>query len=193
MADKVYCETSFLSLKSVKTKDYEYFYSHDSRCDGQIVSLLPVSYDEGILVRKEFTPCWGEGQKISSITGGWEKSKHSTVLDTAIDELEEEAGYIVPLDRYGSLGTCKGSKSNDATYHLFVVDLTDYGEGDVVKTKPQGDGSHLETHGYCEWAKFRDIATEISDPLLYVLYIRWVMTGFNFPRMPHDPNPIFIF
>ncbi len=160
--------------------NFQYEYTHEQRCSGHIVAILPIHPDHGMLVRHEFTSCWSlDGLSISSITGGWEQDKHETPIDTALDELREEAGIILHSeDQLLSLGICRGAKSSDNLYHLFAADL---GAGfDEVEIK--GDGSFLETLAHNEWVPHGmedDSLVGLEwfdagvDPLLYVMYTRF--------------------
>jgi 8-oxo-dGTP pyrophosphatase MutT (NUDIX family) len=136
-----------------------YVFSHETRCDGKIVSILPyrkVGDKIEFCLRKEVTPCWSMEQQISSITGGVENNDPVT---TAIHEIEEEAGYKVTKNELVSLGTCFGTKSSDTVYHLFTVDLTDKEKGIA-----SGDGSELEAKAECYWDKTVEKAV---DPFVY--------------------------
>ncbi len=170
MADKVLHAGKFIQLKLREAEDYKYEYVHESRCDGQIVSILPYSSKKGILLRHEFTPCWGDGLNVSSITGGWEKSRHATPIDTVIEELREEAGIVLHTEKsISSLGTCRGAKCIDTVYHLFAVDL-DKGYDEV---EIEGDGSSLESRAHNVWyTDPMDVLTYAVDPLVYVLYAK---------------------
>lgn len=169
-------------------KGYEYIHEH--RCDGHIVSILPVHHKRGMLIRKELTPCWGEGPFINSITGGWEKDIHETPIDTVVAELREETGIVLGNENViKTLGTVRGTKSSDTMYHLFVIDLSD---DNYEELEPEPD-SELEKHEYCEWTPSGVETSHVdmmsvpdaswvlhgSDPLLYVMYIRWVMGQFE--------------
>ena len=173
-------EGRFVSLVEYKTDNYAYEVTHEHRCGGHIVAVLPFHPDNGMLVRHEFTACWDtQGLNISSITGGWERHKHETPLDTAIEELREEAG-IIPLHegQIMNLGTCRGAKSSDNLYHLFAADLSDgYDEVEI-----EGDGSYLESLAHNEWMDHglgEDSLDHLQwfnegvDPLLYVMYTRF--------------------
>jgi len=166
----------FVTLKQMNTKDFNYEYLHEHRCDGNIVSILPVSYDEGLLLRHEYTPCWGDDLCLSSITGGWEKDKHETPIDTVIEELEEEAGIVLHDERrIMTLGTCRGTKSSDTLYHLFLVDLThDYpAPKPFSQVTPTTDGGYLEGQAHCEWVRGDSWIEKAVDPMLFVMYTRW--------------------
>lgn len=186
--DTVLHKGKFVQLKQREGDGYKYEFVHESRCDGNIVAILPVSYDRGMLVRHEFTPCWGDGLNISSITGGWEKDKHETPIDTVIEELREEAGIVLKDEGcIFSLGTCRGTKSSDTLYHLFVVDLTEEWDWDVVEIET--DGSVLEGKAHNEWmpTPFSETNTDTDspwlaggqDPMLYVMYTRWLIGGLH--------------
>jgi|AntRauTorcE11897_2_1112592.scaffolds.fasta_scaffold00046_83 8-oxo-dGTP pyrophosphatase MutT (NUDIX family) len=176
----------FVQLKQRDGDGYSYEFVHESRCDGNIVAILPVSFSRGMLVRHEFTPCWGDGLNVSSITGGWEKDRHPTPIDTVLEELREEAGIVLNDEScIMSLGTCRGTKSSDTLYHLFVVDLTEEDMWDQIEIET--DGSVLEGKAHNEWvtvpAPMSDTNAEDcpwlvdgQDPLLYVMFTRW-MTG----------------
>jgi len=161
--------TDWVELKQVvcparNVKGYDYL--HESRCNGKIVVLLPFRRTKSkteYLLRKEVTPCWSMQQVISSITGGYEKSKG--IKGTAVMELEEEAGYEVKEKDLIPLGTCRGTKSSDTTYHLFGIDLT----GIDKTTGAEGDGSELEKQATCEWMSNLN---KCEDPMAYVAYTR---------------------
>jgi hypothetical protein len=170
MVDTVLHKGKFVELKLREEEDYKYEFLHESRCDGNIVAILPRSSLHGYLVRHEFTPCWGTELNLSSITGGWEKDRHETPIDTVIEELREEAGIVLNTeDSIKSLGTCRGTKSSDTLYHLFEVDL-DLGYTEVPI---EGDGSSLEAKAHNEWCKSSmTLVRDGVDPMLLVLYTR---------------------
>jgi 8-oxo-dGTP pyrophosphatase MutT (NUDIX family) len=139
-----------------------YIYSHESRCDGKIISVLPYRIKNDkleFLLRDELTPCWDtKNLVVSSITGGFEKD----LTETVIHEMKEEAGYDITEDEIIDLGTCRGTKSSDTVYHLYSVDLTNLEQGEVTT-----DGSYLESKAHCFWS---DTIDNAQDPLVYVLY-----------------------
>ena len=170
----------FISLQQYETDDYKYEVTHESRCDGHIVAVLPFHPEFGMLVRHEFTACWDpQGLVISSITGGWESHKHDTPIDTVIEELQEEAGIVLAHEgQIMTLGTCRGAKSSDNLYHLFAADLSDGFEEHEITT----DGSYLESLAHNEWMPHgfdQDTLVGLPwfdegvDPLLYVMYTRF--------------------
>lgn len=160
-------ENEWLSLKIMKNPDkgvHGYVFSHETRCNGKIVSILPFKKNKDgeieYLIRKEVTPCWDiNNQVISSITGGVEKDD---VINTAIHEILEEAGYEVTKKDLITLGQTFGVKSSDTVYYYFAVDVTG-----MKRQIAKGDGSELETQAECVWKKSIKGAV---DPLLYTLY-----------------------
>ena len=163
------CDNEWLSLKNLSYPEKDvggYVYSHETRCDGKIVSILPFKYEEGMiqyLLRSEVTPCWEvDKEVVSSITGGFEEKWG--IEGTTVHELKEEGGYTIKKEELISLGTCRGSKSSDTIYHLFAVDLTGKKQG-----KASGDGSKLEAKAHCFWsADLRDC----QDPIAFVSHYR---------------------
>ena len=149
-----------------------YVISHESRCNGQIVAVLPsrsvpvprYMYPDQYLLRHEVCPPWGIDPVACAITGGMDHVGESP-LDVAVRELYEEAGYRVDPKMFTSLGTCRGTKSTDTVFHLFHVDLT----GKEPEEAP-GDGSRLEAEAWCEWHE-RDIS-QSPDPLVSIMWLR---------------------
>jgi 8-oxo-dGTP pyrophosphatase MutT (NUDIX family) len=175
MTDTVLHKGKFVELRLREAEDYKYEYLHEARCDGNIVAILPynVTGVMGLttyLLRHEFTPCWGDSLNVSSITGGWEKKRHPTPIDTVIEELREEAGIVLKTERsIRSLGTCRGTKSSDTLYHLFAVDLSlGYEEVEI-----EGDGGSLEAKAHNVWYHNElEILEYAQDPMVFALYGR---------------------
>lgn len=141
-----------------------YVFSHERRCDGNIVAVLPFNPEEGTYwLREEVTPCWGMAPSLSALTGGVESG--DTPETCAIEELREEAGILALPKHLISLGTCRGTKSTDTIYHLFAVDVT-HATGRMAI---MGDGSCLES--LARMVVVHDIAGAV-DPLAYVLHYR---------------------
>lgn len=147
-----------------------YYYLHEERCSGKIVSILPFrrinnSNKLEFLLRHEITPCWNiNTPTISSITGGVDKGH--TINQTVLIELEEEAGYKVKESELIPIGECFGTKSSDTIYYIFSVDLTG-----KVQNKTLGDGSELEAKAHCEW---HTSIMKAEDPLVYTAYM-WLL------------------
>jgi len=161
-------ENKWISLREKITDEYSYTYSHEIRCDGQIVSVLPYRKSplDGrieFLLRSEFTPCWQDENVISSITGGVE---NNDPLYTAQLELMEEGGYRIELEKLVSLGTIYGIKSSDTVYHLYTCDLTNY-EFD----KNNITNTDLESKAHCFWATHHELL-QSKDPFVYVNFVK---------------------
>lgn len=142
-----------------------YDFLHETRCNGKIISILPfrkIGDDSEYLIRKEVTPCWSLDPEHSSITGGDE----GNVIESAIRELEEEAGFDIEEKDLIDLGTCYGTKSTDTVYYLFSTDLT----GKEMH-QPKGDGSKLEAEASNEWVKY-DFLLTVKDPLVSTICLR---------------------
>lgn len=164
--------TSYRKLVNEEKGFSGYEFLHEDRCNGSIISILPFRRNDTMirrdnpfdfLLRSELTPCWDENENVwSSITGGVDNGNNE--IETALIELEEEAGYKVNAEDLIFLGYSFGTKSSDTIYTLFSVDLTDYERG-VAK----GDGSLLEGEAYCEWVEDISIA---YDPLVYSSYFK---------------------
>ena len=165
--DRTFVSTEWLSLKYKQLEDgRRYFYSHETRCNGLIVAILPyraTQYGFEVLLRYENTPCWREGPHICSITGGIEAG--DTAQETVIKELKEETGYdLTGLEhRIYALNSIKGTKSSDTDYYLFAVNLTNLEPGEA---NPE-PGEESETQ---RWHKY--IPYETADPLVYAIYHR---------------------
>lgn len=167
----------WLSLKKLYGPTGEYVFSHEERCGGHIVSVLPYrNTDQGVffLARSEFTPPWSLNRPfISSITGGVDSGE--SVAHAAARELFEEAGLSVPEEFLIPLGTVQGTKSTDTVYHLFAADVTGMpGPGNT-----DGQDSN-ESSSQNVWVD--GTLPNVEDPLLYSLYQRWL----NTPRRGGD-------
>lgn len=147
--------------------DDGYYYSHEIRCHGEIVSILPymkgpdgsVSY----LLREEVTPPWHIfDSQLSSITGGVDEG--NSPLKTAKIELLEETGYSAEESEFTYLGSTRGSKSSDTVYHYFTVCLNGKTRGEA-----SGDGSSMEKLAKCVWY---DSIEKAVDPLVYVAFYK---------------------
>lgn len=144
-----------------------YVYSHETRCQGRIVAILPTrSTPDGrveYLLKSEMTPCWGFDQVISAITGGYEGGD---IEDDAVRELLEETGYEIPRDELVPLGVSYASKSSDTIYSLFTADLTGLVPGVAV-----GDGSQVEAESAAVWVPAAGLVG-VMDPQVSVMWVR---------------------
>jgi 8-oxo-dGTP pyrophosphatase MutT (NUDIX family) len=132
-ADKILYDNKWLQLKEIDG----YVYSHEIRCNGIIVMVLPyrrTGSNFEFLVRAEITPCWSKKPTLSAMTGGAESPEGPA--EDVVRELYEEAGYRVKADQLKFLGMVRASKSADTYYHLFTIDVTG-----MTPDQATGDGS----------------------------------------------------
>lgn len=167
-------DDKWLQLRSIKNEDKRilgYTYSHEVRCDGNIVAILPYRIKDGIveiLFRFEATPCWEMDINVmSSLTGGVDPG--DSIEKTVIKELKEESGYVINKNELIELGTSFGIKSSDTIYHLFAVDLTDRERDQELEVE-----NDLEEQSYCEWLPIDDALYECRDPFVAQMYTRLV-------------------
>ena len=168
--EQVLYSTEWLELrkKHFENLDVDYIYCHAVKTGGHAVAVLPFRRVDGegmqFLLRREIVPPWDdEEQTICSITGSHDQPQP---LDTAVKELHEEGGYVVPGGDFLDLGKCRNSKASDTTYHLFAVNLTGLGRDEA-----EGDGTPLEELAETFWAG-RDVLVSSPDVLLHVMYNR---------------------
>lgn len=166
-----------------------FVYSHETRCDGRIVAVLPFRIAIGgvnagraeFLLHSENNPAWGWGPNLASVTGGQE---HDQPWRDALRELAEETGYRVHESVVQPLGTCRGVKSTDTVYSLFAANLTGVPQGDVDAD------SLLEATEHPEWVSL-ETALWSPDPLIGVMLIRWLARStFRTPAALHVAGEI---
>lgn len=184
-------DNEWVSLRVVRDPEAGvggYVFSHESRCQGRIVAVLPYrvvrspggAFDSSArieyLLKSEMTPCWSFDQVLSAITGGYEGGD---IEDDAVREMLEETGYEIGRSELIPLGTSYASKSADTVYSLFSVDLTGREAG-----VPLGDGSRLEAESAAVWMSGEDLA-RVMDPQVHVMYVRleWTHAGAIWPAM----------
>ncbi len=144
-----------------------YVFSREVRCNGIIISLLPFrkkSRSLEFLTRVEVCPAHSPSLEQCSITGGLEPG--SSIEDTALQELWEEAGYQAASEELIPLGAVRPSKSADTTVHLFAIDV-----GQKQQTPPLGDGTDLEDNALVEWVNYKQ-GIQNKDPLFVTMITR---------------------
>lgn len=99
------------------------------------------------LARRERCPAHGQTSELCSITGGLEPGLG--VLETARQEVWEEAGYRVQARALLPLGQVRPAKSADTVVHLFAVEVTGQ-----EQEPPPGDGSALERDASVQWVSY---------------------------------------
>lgn len=163
-------ENEWLSLRTVRAPELGingYVFSHETRCRGQIVAVLPFTVGRRYLVRREVTPCWSLEPQLSAITGGYEGGD---IADDAVREVLEEAGYAITRDELIPLGESYASKSSDTVYSLFAVDVTGKEQGAAT-----GDGSRLEAEGSTVWLDHAAVCAA-RDPQVALMVMRLTST-----------------
>lgn len=139
---------SLMRVKDPKKKIFGYTYSHETRCNGDIVAFLP--YKETLmgpaaLFRFEATPCWDIDRIcMSSFTGGVDPGMG--IEETVLKELKEESGYEIKESSLINLGKMYGIKSSDTVYHLFTMNLTGLNPSKELEVETE-----LEKTSYCDW------------------------------------------
>ena len=158
-------ENEWLSLRKLD----DYIYSHETRCNGKIVAILPfIPEPFQYIARYEATPCIENDQiRFCSITGGVEENN---VEGTVIMELKEEAGIIAKESELIKLGTIYPSKSQDTVVYLFGIDITGKEIGEAT-----GDGSNHETNAYVKLENDISKLITCKDPLNVVMFSRLLL------------------
>jgi len=161
----------WLALRRLKVPSLQingYTYSHEGRCNGKIVAVLPyriTAKGHEVLLRTEIVPPWGLTAVPCAITGGCDHEGEEPA-QVALRELEEEAGYAVPPEYLISLGDCRGTKSTDTTFYLFTCDVSQ-----MIAGEAKGDGSHLEEIGGTLWTQSPE---KCKDPLVGTMALRLI-------------------
>lgn len=143
-----------------------YVYSHETRCAGRIVAILPfrdTANGHEFLIKSEVTPCWSLDPVLSAITGKYEGGD---IEDDAVREMSEETGYTVARSDLIPLGRTYASKSADTLYSLFAVNLTGLEAGEAG-----GDGSRLEAESTAVWISESGLYA-VRDPQVAAMYLR---------------------
>lgn len=175
-------DDDWVQLRKVVAPEHKingYTYSHEVRCNGDIVCFLP--YEKGLftyhkfLLRNEAVPCWElDMPSLCAFTGGVDKGSNPFL--TCIKELEEEAGYVLDspelTQRVKSLGTSFGIKSSDSVYHLFAIDVTDFPEN---KKKELFVETDLESSATNIWVDTKELIEQAKDPFPVLIAMKLVV------------------
>lgn len=161
---KILHENDWLSLMQMQTSSGPYVYSHETRCNGNIIAVLLYKkfgrdgWQYG--VRKETTPCWSDKPVLSSLTGGVDFG--DTPVQAALKEIKEEAGYDCEEKDLQLLGTCRGTKSCDTVYHLYALDVAGLKRGEITG----------EDTGEIVWIYDHKDKNSVQCPIFYTMYSR---------------------
>lgn len=163
-------------MRAPDKKIYGYTICHEVRCQGTIVSFLPFRMPTpnklDFLLRQEAVPCWELDTPIlCSFTGGVDKG--SNPGDTMLNELKEEAGYIIDtIDdaRIHILGQSYSIKCVDTQYFLYAIDVTNFPEDKMVDLHVESD---LEQSSTNTWLSSDDLI-DIQDPFVAQIFLRFM-------------------
>lgn len=108
-----------------------------------------------------------------SITGKIDLIDAEKLEQTAIRELEEEAGFYAEEKDLIYLGECYPSKSMDTKFECFAIHLNDVEIGEAY-----GDGTTEEEEAYTQWIDETTIG-KIHDPIFYFMTYQLKMRGEN--------------
>jgi len=164
--DKVICRTKYLSL--IERDGWYYFAQIHGSIGG--VSILLYRENGMILGRYEVCPAHGDGLALTAISGGIEEG--DTLLETAIKESYEEAGYKLEASDFVDLGSCRLSTNQDTIVYLFAADVT----GKERYPAP-GDGTRGEQRAYCEWVTATEAIQSKSAYMSTLIMRLFVKTG----------------
>ena len=161
--EKVLCKNEWVSLKS---KGDGSVYSHEERCQGQIIAFLAFirGNQNKVGVRFEYCPPWVPGETDRtplpcSFTGGVDKGE--TPDEACFREAVEEAGIDNPQAEFHFLGEIRSIKSSDTVYSLYAVVCDE----EDLKESTEGDGSQAEAEAKNVIMSFDEALEQLVDPL----------------------------
>ena len=143
-------------------KQYDYIYSHEDRCGGNIIAVLPYRKNKfGIreyLFVREHNVLFGVNYTI--ITGGVDAKTTDLkkIREQAILELSEEAGIDSGVE---FIRTFTSIKSNTNKYYLFTMQLSE----NNIASSSSGDGSVDELFTIKKWLTFDEALRLVNDPI----------------------------
>ena len=122
-------DKKFLKVIRKGTDESNYYYFSERNGRDSIAFILFDSNTGFYTLLKQFstsTHSW----VIGAFTGSLDKP-NSSVLDILIDEVREEAGYIIDSSDAQYLGLVPvGSQTNEQV-HLYIIDVSDLIQGDI--------------------------------------------------------------
>jgi len=176
IVDKEVYSDKFLAIIQRVTDlniDNPYTFLFEKRSNGKLVVILPYRRNENdeleFLIRKESVLVWNpEMMYTESITGGVEEDDPHK---TAVMELEEEGGYIVPFDDFVFLGRTRIAKHANTFVYMYTVDLTNY-----KRMSDYGDGSKSEKMSFSYWSSdITGVESTILYKILYVMFEKGII------------------
>lgn len=156
-------ENKWINLKCRKMsfggKTYDYIYSHETRCAGNIIIVLPTRKNikgeiEYLLIR-EHNPLFGYNYTV--ITRGAEGTLEKDIRLQAEKELYEEAGFVLGVRLVDTLTSIK---SSDTKYWIFTA----IADG-ALPNSVEGDGSIDELFTVKKWVDKSAAIKLLKDPI----------------------------
>lgn len=147
-------------------RDGWYHFSQFTDSGGVVYILVyDLTRPKPILGRYEVCPAHGDVEPtLTSITGGINIKRRP--IDVAVEEIHEEAGYVVAADQITDLGKVMIVKWSDNIAHLYSINAAGLKRG-----KAPGDGSQGEIGSYCDWISLKE-AMNCKCPVFSTLLVR---------------------
>jgi len=165
LADEKAPENKWVSLRQKVMefggKQFKYIYSHEDRCAGKIVVIMPYRRDKNgereYLLTREHNSLFG--YNYTAITGGVDAKTTDLkkIREQAILELQEETGIMSGLHFVKKFTSIK---SSDNQYFLFTEEI-----GNELRVSVDGDGSIEELLVVKKWMRVKDALQVLNDPV----------------------------
>lgn len=137
-------------LEVIERDGWYHFARNTTSGGGVYVLVWRQNVAKPVLGRYEVCPAHGDIEPtLTSLTGGV-NIQHDP-MDVAVQEVFEEAGYIVSRNQMIDLGKVQLTKFTDAIGHLYAVDVTG-----LERVDAPGDGTQGEVGSYCHWITIED-------------------------------------
>jgi len=165
VADQPAAQNKWVSLREKVMefggKQFKYIYSHEDRCAGKIVVILPYRKNKDgereYLLTREHNSLFG--YNYTAITGGVDAktTEMKKIREQAILELQEETGIMSGLHFVKKFTSIK---SSDNQYFLFSEEISN-----EMRISVTGDGSIEELLVVKKWMKLKDALKVLNDPI----------------------------
>lgn len=153
-------------MQRTSEEDGTYIYIREPwLINGQAVSVLPFRINEEGFIEFLLRCEMADVPVMGTIKGGCDV-EGEFVVETAVRELYEEAGYSTCPSHMIPLGQCRTSKLNTTTMNLFAVDVSE-----LIQSEAVGDGSANEANAYCKWVSEHE-AILCNDPVVHTSMLR---------------------
>lgn len=163
--DKVLYQGDWLSV--ILRDDWYEFARYITSNGGVYILAYRNDPEKPILGRYEVCPAHSDTKpRLTTITGG--VNENVRPIEVAIQEMYEEAGYMVERNQFTHLGTVYLAKGADFVGHLYAIDVTG-----LPRVEAPGDGTKGEEGAYCDWVTLKQ-ALWCKDPVMSCLILRAV-------------------